>query len=199
MRSGDEHLAPQPLRRGPCVVLRRRRLDPGVLDDRRAGGSCGCTSASRRPAGRSRSRAWSPGVELVPHLHQLVDLVDRLALGVQAVQLDVLEGPLDLDPLGSQAGRQVGLLAPQRQRLQQLLAPRDRRLGPVSAGPGPGHGRGTGTPARRSAGPRRRRSGARVNHPLTLSTSDAVLQRVDAARRHLARWPARRPVRGRRR
>ena len=69
-------------------------------------------------------------VERRPHRHQVVDLVDRLALGVQAVQLDVLERPLDLGPLGLQLRRQLGLLAAQRQRLEQLLAAGDHRLGP---------------------------------------------------------------------
>ena len=62
------------------------------------------------------------GREALPHRHQVVDLVDRLALGVQAVQLDVLERPLDLDALGLQAGGELGLLAAQRQRLEHLLA-----------------------------------------------------------------------------
>ncbi len=111
--------------------------------------------------GSKANAARSRVVEPLPHRHQVVDLVHGLALGVQAVQLDVLERPLDLHPLGLQLGRQLGLLAPQRQRLEHLLAAGDRRPWPGSAGPAPGPGRGSGTRARRSAGPRCRRAGAR--------------------------------------
>ena len=154
-----EHLAAQA---GGAVGRRlaRRRLDPGVLDDRRQVD----LADVRRPVdgrGIEGERRLVGGVEPVPHRQQVVDLVDRLALGVEAVQLDVLERPLDLHPLGLELGRQVGLLAPQRQRLQHLLAPGDHGLGPGRAAPARGRGRGSGTRGRRSAGPRCRRAGAR--------------------------------------
>ena len=47
--------------------------------------------------------------------------------------------------------RQLGLLAPQRQRLQRLLGRVDHLLSPSRAGPAPGRGRGRSTRARRSA------------------------------------------------
>ena len=67
----------------------------------------------RMYVGQSMARGSKPNVALVvgerrSHMrHQVVDLVDRLALRVQAVQLDVLERPLDLDPLGLQPGRRT--------------------------------------------------------------------------------------------
>ena len=53
--------------------------------------------------------------QVVPQRHQVVDLVDRLALGVEPVQLDVLEGALDLEPLALERRRELGLLAAQRE------------------------------------------------------------------------------------
>ena len=54
------------------------------------------------------------GVERFPQTEQVVDLIDRLAFGVQAVQLDVLQCPLDVLTLGFQFGGEVGLFATQR-------------------------------------------------------------------------------------
>ena len=125
---GVEHLAAQPLG-AVGARLARLGLDPGVLDDRgqvdRA--DVGRPVDLRRIEGERRPVGV---VEPLPHRHQVVDLVHGLALGVQAVQLDVLERPLDLHPLGLQLGRQLGLLAAQGERLEHLLAAADHRLGP---------------------------------------------------------------------
>ena len=79
--------------------------------------------------GSNRNWAWSTLSSDVPQREQVVDLIDRLALGVEAVQLDVLEGPFDLEPLLFERRRELGLLAAQRERLHHLLAACDRRLG----------------------------------------------------------------------
>ena len=70
-------------------------------------------------------------VELAPRAHQIVDLVDRLALGVQPVQLDVGECSLDLGPFRLDLRGPFGLAPAQRQVLQHLLAGGQDRLGPV--------------------------------------------------------------------
>ncbi len=82
----------------------RRGLDPGVLDDRRQVdlGDVG------RPVDAARVDVevrLVGGVEAVPDLHQVVDLVDRLALGVQPVELDVGQRPLDLECASSRSAR----------------------------------------------------------------------------------------------
>ncbi len=55
-------------------------------------------------------------------MHQLVDLVDRLTLGVQPVELHVLVGAVDVALLLLELGRPRRLLAPERQCLQGTLA-----------------------------------------------------------------------------
>ena len=68
-------------------------------------------------------------IECVPQAEQVVDLVDRFALGVQAIQLDVFERPLDVLPLRFQFGGEVGLLATQGECLQRLLGGSQHLLG----------------------------------------------------------------------
>ena len=63
--------------------------------------------------------------------HQLVDLVDRLALGVQTVQLHVLEGAVDLDLGLVELGRPRRLLAAERKGLQHALGLLGHHLGPL--------------------------------------------------------------------
>src|SRR3546814_8590444 len=78
----------------------------------------------------SEGLAVGPG-EPLPAAKEVVDPVDGLALGVGAVELHVGEGPLDVFLLRLQRRRPGGLLAPQRQGLQGVLAALDRRLGPL--------------------------------------------------------------------
>ncbi len=62
---------------------------------------------------------------------QPVDPVHRLALDVGAVELHVELGPVDVGPGLLEAGRELGLLAPQRQGPQRLLGRVEQRRGPV--------------------------------------------------------------------
>ena len=142
----------------------------------------------RRPVDHRRvegERGPVVGVEAVLHRQQVVDLVHGLALGVEAVQLDVLERPLDLHPLRLQLGRQLGLLAPQRQRLEHLLAAGDdgHRPGQLALHPAPAGEAELGHDDRLAL--------AVVQRVLGEPAADvvderAVLQRVDAARGDLA-------------
>ena len=79
--------------------------------------------------GSKQNVAWSSGVERVPAGEEAVDPVDRLALGVGAVELDVGERSLDLLPLALEGGGPRRLLATERQRLQRPLTPVDGALG----------------------------------------------------------------------
>ncbi len=108
---------------GPGVVF-----DAGVLDDRREVdlGDVG------RPVDAPRVDVEVAAVglvEAVPDLHEIVDLVDRLALGVEAVQLDVRERSLDLHPLRLDLRGPLGLPPAERQVMQDLLAAGEHRLG----------------------------------------------------------------------
>ena len=94
-RSGDEHLAAQPADAVGASSCPASVFDPGVLDDRRQVDLADVVGQSTL-RGSKLNAARSAASRLVPHRQQVVDLVDRLALGVQAVQLDVLERPLDL-------------------------------------------------------------------------------------------------------
>ena len=97
------------------------RLDPGVVDDRRQVDLVDVV----RPVDGARIEPelrLVDAVERLPERQQVVDLVDRLALRVEAVQLDVLERPFDLQPLLLERGRELGLLAAQWKRLHQPLA-----------------------------------------------------------------------------
>ena len=78
-------------------------------------------STTRRVEGE---RGPVVGVEAVPHRQQVVDLVDGLALGVEAVQLDVLERPLDLHPLGLQLGRRTRPACPRSGKAWSTFSPR---------------------------------------------------------------------------
>ena len=69
-------------------------------------------------------------VERVPQREQSIEPVDRFALGVRAVELDVAEGAVDEFALLFEGGAELGLLAPYRQQRQQTLGPADARLGP---------------------------------------------------------------------
>ena len=82
-------------------------------------------------AGVEAERGLVLGLELLPAGEQPIDAVDRLALGVGAVELDVGERPLDLLPLALQGGRPGRLLAPEGQGLQRPLALVDGALGPL--------------------------------------------------------------------
>ena len=89
---GVEHLLAHPGHAIGADRRSRRGLHPGVLDDRRQVdlGDVG------RPVDAARVDVEvGPvgGVEAVPDLHQVVDLVDRLALGVEPVELDVGRAP----------------------------------------------------------------------------------------------------------
>ena len=59
--------------------------------------------------------------EGVPQCEQVVDLVDRFTLGVEAVELDVLLRGLDLGPLVVERRGELGLAAAQRERVEHLL------------------------------------------------------------------------------
>ena len=136
--------------------------------------------------GSKSNAAWSAGVEAVPHRHQVVDLVDRLALGVEAVQLDVLERPLDLRRawLSSLAANSACLprsgsaCSTCSPRSITVLARLQLPLHPAAAGE-------AATRARRSAGPRLSYSGCSVNQPLTLSTSVRYFSGLMPPRRDL--------------
>ena len=157
---GGEHLAPQPV--GPVLdrAPARRRAHPGVLHDRgqvnvvHVGGPVDHpgVEAEGGPVGLVQGREAG---------QQPLDAVDRLALGVGAVQLDVAEGALGLLALLLQLGRPAGLPAPQGQRLEGRLGPLDGRAAPARVGAAPGRGRGTTSRARRWAGPRCRTAGVR--------------------------------------
>ena len=130
-------------------------------------------------------------------LHEVVDLVDRLALGVEPVELDVGERPLDLEALGLDLRRPLGLPSTQRQVLEHLLAggrapswPVELALHPAASGEPP-------------LGDHDRLALGVVDRVLAEPAADVVdehpvLQRVDAAgrdlrdRRRLARGRARR-------
>ncbi len=73
-------------------------------------------------------------VEGLPAGQQVVDAVDGLALGVGAVELDVADGALGLLPLVLQAGRELGLLAPQGEGGQDPVGPFQGGLGPPELG-----------------------------------------------------------------
>ena len=60
-------------------------------------------------------------IERIPHSHQTINLIDRLAFGVQAVELHVFEGAIDLGLLLLQVRSPRRLLAAQRQCLQHAL------------------------------------------------------------------------------
>ena len=164
-----------------------RGLHPGVLDDRRQVdlGDVG------RPVDAARVDVEvGPvgGVEAVPDLHQVVDLVDRLALGVEPVELDVGQRPLDLEALHLDLRRPLGLASAQRHVVQHLLAAGEHRLGAVELAldlattdelPLGGHDRlALGVVHRMLAEP-----------AAGVVDERAVLQRVDAAGRDLRdRW-----------
>ena len=123
-------------------------------------------------------------VEFAPREHQVVDLVDRLALGVEAVQLDVGERPLDLGALRLDLRRPVGLASAQRQVLQHLLAGGQDRLGPVQLA------LDATAPRESELGDDDRLALGVVDRMLEEPAADVVdehpvLQRVDAARGHL--------------
>ena len=105
-----EHLAAQPVLALLAGATARRGAHAGVLDDRRQ-------VDLRRvvvPVDHPRVEAEGGlvlGIEGVPALEQAVDAVDRLALGVGAVELDVGEGPVDLLALLLEGGGPRGLLA----------------------------------------------------------------------------------------
>ena len=65
----------------------------------------------------------------VPDRHEVVDLIDRFALGVQAVELHVLVGALDVLLAFVELGRPCGLGAAQRKHLQNLLGASGHCLG----------------------------------------------------------------------
>jgi hypothetical protein len=77
-------------------VLPRRGLDPGVLDHRRQVDLGDVAVPVDDPRVEAERRPVVAGQAAVPQLEQVLDAVDRLALGVGAVELDVGEGPLDL-------------------------------------------------------------------------------------------------------
>ncbi len=117
-----EHLLAQPGH--PVGRLRGARcgLDAGVLDDRRQV-DLGDVGRPVDRAGVEVERRPVVVVELAPREHQVVDLVDRLALGVQAVQLDVLERPSRPRRASSRSvADHSAWRAAQRQVLQHLLA-----------------------------------------------------------------------------
>ena len=180
---GREHVVAQPGRAVLGARLARRALHAGVLDHRREVDLVDVL----RPVDRARvegERGLVVGVEVRPHGEQVVDAVLGLALGVGAVQLDVLERPLDLGLLVLELGRPRGLLAPQRQGLQHPLALGDRLLGPAqlalhpaAAGEAP-----LGDDDRLALVVVQRMGGEPRAHVVD---EGAVLQRVDVARRHL--------------
>ena len=107
---------------GRAVVAVPARCDLGarVVHDRREVDGADV----RGPVHAARvevERRLIGGIQRVPHRDQLVDLVDRLALGVQAVQLHVLVRPVDLVLLLLQVRCPGGLATAQRQRLQHSL------------------------------------------------------------------------------
>ena len=61
------------------------------------------------------------GRQRVVQVQQPVDAENGLRLRVRAVQLDVRQGPVHLVLAFLEAGTEIGLAAPQRQRLQSPL------------------------------------------------------------------------------
>ena len=125
-----EHLAAQAVLALLAGAAARRGAHAGVLDDRRQ------VDLGRVvvPVDDPRVEAEGGlvlGIEGGPALQQAVDAVDRLALGVGAVELDVGEGPLDLLALLLEGGGPRRLLAAEREGLQDALAPLDGALGPL--------------------------------------------------------------------
>ncbi len=97
----------------------------------------------------ARTSRRSSGARDVVQGEQVVDAVDRLALGVGAVQLDVGERPLGQLALLLDLARPLGLLAPQGQRLQTTARPGSSSFrGPVELALHPAPRRVTPTRAR---------------------------------------------------
>ena len=165
----------------------RRGLHPGVLDDRRQVdlGDVG------RPVDAARVDVEVAAVglvEAVPDLHEIVDLVDRLALGVEPVELDVGQRPLDLEALRLDLRGPLGLPSTERQVVQDLLAAGEHRLGTSELALDAATS--DELPLRRDD-----RLALRVVHRMLAEPAAgvvderAVLQRVDAAGRDLRdRW-----------
>ena len=96
------------------------RLRPARAGRSTAGGSSLMYVGQSTARGSKLNAAWSAASSVVPHRQQVVDLVDRLALGVEAVQLDVLAARGRRRALALlELRRPRRLLAAQRQRLQQ--------------------------------------------------------------------------------
>ena len=146
---GGEHLAAEPggAGIGAAGAGAGGHLEAGLLHHRRqvhllhvvGPVDDGGIEAERRPVVAS---------ERIPELQQPVELVDRLALGVGAVQLDVLVGPAQLLAALIEAGAHQGVATPQRQGRQHPVGGLQRTLRslelpghPPPAGEGPlGHG-----------------------------------------------------------
>ena len=111
--------------------------------------------------GSKQKSRWSSGVWRVPQGEQALEAVDRLALGVGAVELDVAEGLLGLLPPRLERRRSTRPAGPGGGAGRARPRPARGCAGPAAAGPGPGRARGTTTSAPRWAGPWRRRAGAR--------------------------------------
>ena len=129
MAVGGEDGLPGPV--GPVGLdrLAGRRAHPGVLDDRRqvdladVGGPVdgGRVEAEGRPVVL---------VHAVPQGQEPVHPVERVGLGVGAVELDVAEGPVGQQVLLLQGGHPLGLLAPDGQRPDHPLGQRHGLGGP---------------------------------------------------------------------
>ena len=191
-----QHLAAQPRRArlGPAGSGAGSHLQPGLLHHRRqmhllhvlgpvhAAG----VEAELRPVGV---------VERVPQRQQAVELVDGLALGVGAVELDVLAGPLELLAALLQGGAHHRVAAPQGQRGEHPVGGLQRPLGPVQL---PGHpaAAGEGPPGHRDRLVELVVDGV-LGEPSAHQVEElAVLERVDRPAGHLGDVGAR-PRRGR--
>ena len=146
---GCEHLAAEPggAGIGAAGAGAGGHLEAGLLNHRRqvhllhvvGPVDNGGIEAERRPV---------VVVERLPELQEPVELVDRLALGVGAVQLDVLVGPAQLLAALLKAGAHQGMSTSQRQGRQHPVGGLQRTLRslelaghPPPTGEGPlGHG-----------------------------------------------------------
>ena len=174
-----EHLAAQPVRRGSRRCARRRGPHPGVLDDRGQVDVVDVGGPVDDP-GVEAERRLVGLVEPLEAGQQAVDAVDRLALGVGPVQLDVAEGPLGLLARSSSRADHSAW-RPRRGRAWRVDSARSMAWSwPAPAGAGPGPGRGTTSRARRWAGPRCRTGP--LGEPLPHQVDEvAVAQRVGGA------------------
>ena len=134
---GCEDLAAQPRRAGlsPASPGAGRHLQPGLRHHRRQVHLLHVVGPVQDA--RVEAEFGAVGVvERVPQSHEAVQLIDGLALGVGAVELDVVAGPLELKAAFFEAGAHHGVASPQRQSGQYPVGGLQRALGPLEL---PGH------------------------------------------------------------